>query len=39
MLDLPAMGIAGNSHLLYLEDNSTELLALIRAWLDDVDTR
>ena len=37
MLDLPAMGIEGNSHLLYLEDNSSELLSLIRTWLDDVD--
>ena len=37
MLDLPAMGIEGNSHLLYLEDNSSDLLALVLDWLEDAD--
>lgn len=33
LLDLPAEGIAGNSHLLMMDDNSDEIAALIQGWL------
>jgi hypothetical protein len=32
-IDLPARGIAGNSHLLMMDDNSAELSGLLCAWL------
>jgi pimeloyl-ACP methyl ester carboxylesterase len=33
VLDLPAAGIAGNSHMLMMDDNNAEIAALIDAWL------
>lgn len=32
-LDLPAMGIAGNSHLLMMDDNAAEIAAMVAAWI------
>jgi hypothetical protein len=33
-LDLPALGIAGNSHMLMMDRNSDRIAALIQAWMD-----
>lgn len=33
VLDLPARGIAGNSHMLMMEDNSAAIAALVHDWL------
>ncbi len=33
VLDLPARGIAGNSHMLMMEDNSDAIAALVHDWL------
>jgi pimeloyl-ACP methyl ester carboxylesterase len=32
-IDLPAMGIAGNSHMLMMDTNSDEIAGLIHAWI------
>ena len=33
LLDLPARGIAGNSHMLMMEDNNADIALLIHRWL------
>jgi len=33
VIDLPDQGVVGNSHLLMMEDNNTEIAALIQQWL------
>ena len=33
MMDLPARGIAGNSHMLMMDHNSDQIAGLIQAWL------
>lgn len=33
IVDLPTRGIAGNSHMMMLDDNSDEVAALINAWM------
>jgi hypothetical protein len=33
-IDLPARGIAGNTHLLMFDDNAAQLLDIITDWLD-----
>jgi pimeloyl-ACP methyl ester carboxylesterase len=35
VLDLPARGIHGNSHMLMMDRNSDEVAALIQAWLEE----
>lgn len=32
-LDLPAMGIAGNTHLLMMDDNASDIAAMVSAWI------
>jgi pimeloyl-ACP methyl ester carboxylesterase len=32
-IELPAMGIAGNSHLLMMDDNSDEVAAMVQSWM------
>ncbi len=34
VLELPKRGIAGNSHMMMLDDNSDEVAALIQAWME-----
>ncbi len=36
MLDLPRMGISGNSHMMMLENNSEQISALMLDWIDQV---
>ncbi len=36
LLDLPAAGITGNSHMMMMDDNNEDVLHLIIAWLDTV---
>jgi hypothetical protein len=36
ILDLPAIGIEGNSHNPMMDDNSDEVAALVLGWLDEV---
>ncbi|GAB2962113.1 hypothetical protein LWP59_26350 [Amycolatopsis acidiphila] len=36
ILDLPALGIAGNSHNPMMDENSDEIAARILDWLDEV---
>ena len=33
MMDLPARGIAGNSHMLMMDRNSDQIAGLVQAWL------
>jgi pimeloyl-ACP methyl ester carboxylesterase len=33
VLDLPAQGLAGNSHMMMMERNNADIAALIRQWL------
>jgi hypothetical protein len=34
-LDLPKMGIRGNSHMLMMDRNSDEIAALVQKWLEE----
>ena len=37
VMDLPAMGIKGNSHMLMMDRNSDEIAKLVQDWLDKQD--
>jgi hypothetical protein len=35
-LNLPKMGIRGNSHMLMMDRNSDEIAALVQRWLEEI---